>query len=278
MVVSLVHGFALYNPEREISYNSRENLVPLAIPDNWDSVFMYTLDYDRISNFTDIVTRRINFRAVVHVRQDPDNINAVFAFFEDISYDHEDGYHRNKNFALEIEGIGLPFRITFHRSGLVHEISTDPDDYDLSAKYKKTFASLIQYDWKFIDDKRMNEREFDYVFVTPEASIFGSCDVLNNVTQIGEGRILRKRILMHTCQQRERFEEKEESFSDVTIEFKFRSSRNRQFHWLQLNGTEYVPESDSYSRLEQLVEFRENVKSRHTVYGNRLSVNRIITL
>lgn len=277
MVATVVYGFPFYNMNREISYSSRENLVPLAIPDNWDSVFTYNFDYERIANFTDNVTRRINFRTVVHLRQDPENINAIYAFFVDTSYDHEDAYHRNKNFALDIEGIDLPFRITFHRSGLVHEISTDPDDSDLSAKYKKTFASLIQFDWKFIDEKRMNEKEYDYVFVTPEASIFGSCDILNNVTQIGEGRILRKRILMHTC-QRERFPDREESFSDVTVEFKFRSSRSRQFHWLQLNGTEYVPESDSYSRLEQLVEFRENVKSRHTVYGNRLSVSRIITL
>lgn len=277
MVATVASGFPFYNSEPRVSYNPRENLVPLAIPDNWDSVFMYHFDYERIANFTDIVTRRINFRSLVHLRQDPENINAVYAFFSDTSYDHEDAYHRNKNFALKIDGIKLPFRITFHRSGLVHEISTNPDDSDLSAKYKKTFASLIQFDWQFIDEKRMNDKEFDYVFVTPEATIFGNCDILNNVTQIGEGRILKKKILMHRC-QRERFPEKEDSFSDVTVEFKFRSSRSRLFHWLQLNGTEYVPESDSYSRLEQLVEFRENVKSRNTVYGNLLSVNRIITL
>ncbi|XP_063698047.1 uncharacterized protein LOC134828984 [Culicoides brevitarsis] len=276
-IVTLINGFPFDFYTQEPDYNPRENRVPMAIPDNWDSVYSYHFDYYRISNFTDVVSRRINFRSTVHLRQDPDNINSIFAFFTETSYDHEDAYHRNKNFPVVIEGIHLPFRILFHSSGLVHEISTDPDDSDLSAKYKKTFASVIQFDWKFINEKRIADKEFDYVFISPEDTIFGSCNVLNNVTQIGEGRILRKRLLMDTC-LREKFPKQKPSIHDVNVEFKFRSSRNRQFHWLQLNGTEYVKESDSYSRLEQLVEFRENVKSRQTVHANRLTINRVITL
>uniref|UniRef100_A0A336LJY5 CSON009148 protein n=1 Tax=Culicoides sonorensis TaxID=179676 RepID=A0A336LJY5_CULSO len=276
LVVVKVYSFPFFEQSYETSYSLKENAVPLAIPDNWDSVFTYKFVYEKILNETNDKTKIITFSTVVNLRQDPDNINAVYAFFDrdQTTYDHDDEYHRNKYFVQTIDQIELPFRITFHRSGLVYEISTDPDDSDLSAKFKKTFASLIQFDWLFLEDKRLTDKEFDYVFLTPESTIFGNCEVLNNVTQIGNGRILNKKIMMHTCLRRDR----DESYSDVNVEFKFLSSRNRRFHYVQLNGTEYVPESDSYSHLEQTVQFLENMRSSKLVNGHRLSINRILTL
>lgn len=240
---------------------------------NWDSVFAYTFDYERVQNYTNRVTRRVTFSTAAHFRQDIENPNSVLAFFEEPIYDHDDAYHRNQYFIKDkLEGILMPFRINYYRTGLVHNIYTDFDDTDLSAKFKKTLASLMQIDWGFIT--AMTDRhEFDYNFTTPEVTIFGDCDVRNTVTQVGEGRIVTKDILLETC-----IRNKPYSQSSVRVEFKFRSSRDRTFHLVTLNGIEYVPESDSYSKLTQRLEFVENVKSRINIDSRRLTVDRVIVL
>lgn len=236
-------------------------------------MYAYTFDYERIENATNTVVRRVTFSTVVHLREDQDNYNAVLAFFEEPMYNHDDHYHRNHYFKDKLEGITLPFRLNYHRTGLMHNIVTEPNDTDLSAKFKKTLASLVQLDWGFINSMT-DRRYYDYNFTTPEVTMFGECDVRNTVKQVGEGRIVEKDILMDTCTS----QDKPYSRSSVTAAFQFRSSRDRHYHLATLNGIEYVPKSDCYSVLTQRLEFVENIRSRYPVDARKLTVDRVIVL
>lgn len=247
-------------------------MAPIPLVTNWDSVYRYNFEYERIRNGSDDLVRRITFAAAVHFRKDLDNPNAVLAFFEQPMYDHNDMYHRNPYFRETVEGLTLPFRINYHTNGLLYNVVTHENDSDLSAKFKKTVASLVQIDWGYINHMT-SRRFFDYNFTTPETTIFGDCDVVNHVNQVGEGRILSKDILLHTCIRGKPF-----SRSSLTVEFKFMSSREQNFHFVNLNGIEYVPGSDSYSILTQRLEFMENIKALVDIDSRWITVNRLTPL
>lgn len=244
-------------------------IVPIPLVADWDSVYQYSFDYERVLNATNKLTRRVGFRAAVHFRMDLDNPNSMLAFFEQPVYEHDDQYHRNRYFREKIDGLALPFRINYYRSGLVRNIATDINDSDLSSRFKKTVASLAQFDWDYIN-QMTHRRYFDFNFTTPEVNIFGECHVINHSAVVGEGRILTKDILLETC-----IKDKAYSRSSLSVEFKFRLSRERNFHFVNLNGIEYVPGSDSYSMLSQRLEFVENVKAQTPVDSGRLIVSNV---
>lgn len=247
-------------------------LIPMTLNNDWDSAYSYSFDYEKILNHTNAVSKRISFSAIVRFRKFPDSYNSVLATFDQPIYNFNDQYNRNPFFRVTVDGLTLPFRINYNIHGLLENVVTHELDSELSAKIKKTVASLVQFDWEYMD-YMMSRKYYDYNFTTPENTIFGECTVINYINQVGEGRILTKDILLHTC-----IKNKPYSRSSLTVEFKFKSSREKDFHFVSLNGIEYVPGSETYSVLSQRLDFKENVKAWSPIDTRRIRIDRVVML